>query len=127
MAVDMGAPTSLLDLPPELRRDIFIFLFRSTTIRSIEASRRRPKNTLAILLVCRQLYAEAAPLALPNVRVCCYQNHELLDTRFRIGPERIHTSGTWLCRTRLSDLTLGFWAWRARTMRTGTAAIPAKK
>lgn len=73
---------SLLDLPPELRRDIFLRLFRSTTIYS-------DKYALAILRVCRQIYHEAEPLALPNVRVYCNGNAHLIDTLTRMGPAHI--------------------------------------
>jgi hypothetical protein len=74
--------STLLDLPPELRRDIFLRLFRSLTIK-------RGNHELAILRVCRQIYYEAAPLALPNVRVYCYRNASVIETLTNIGPARI--------------------------------------
>ncbi|RMJ27333.1 hypothetical protein PHISP_01780 [Aspergillus sp. HF37] len=72
----------LLDLPPELRRDIFLKLFRSLTIK-------RGNHELAILRVCRQIYHEAAPLALPNVRVHCRGNASVIETLTKMGPAQI--------------------------------------
>lgn len=81
MSIRPNEPT-LLDLPPELRRDIFLRLFRSLTVK-------RDNHELAILRVCRQIYREAAPLALPNVRVYCDGNASVIETLTNIGPTRI--------------------------------------
>lgn len=89
--------TTLLDLPPELRRDIFLKLFRPVTIH-------RDNHALAILQVCRQIYHEAVPLALPNVRVHCYGNVEVIDTLSRMDPAQI----TRLRHLILSHSPIGF-------------------
>ena len=76
----------LLDVPPEIRREIFTILFRSTTIRYPPC---KNEHHLAILEVCRQIYREATPLALPNVRVWCERDAGLIDTLIQMGPEQV--------------------------------------
>lgn len=75
----------LLDLPPEIRQDIFINLFRSATIRTD----KRDGNDLAVLRVCRHIYNEAAPLVLLNVRIFCDGNAGVIDTLSRMSPAQI--------------------------------------
>lgn len=76
--------TTLLGLPAELRRHIFIKFFRSVTLRAWYS-----ENDLAILRVCRQIYHEAAPLVLPNAPVRCCRNADVINTLARLGPTRI--------------------------------------
>lgn len=74
----------LLDLPPEIRRYIFLELFRSVTMKC----RWGYYHKLPILHVCRQIYNEAVPLVLPNVRVLCEGNADVIDTLTNMGPAR---------------------------------------
>ncbi|QSS61004.1 hypothetical protein I7I51_05811 [Histoplasma capsulatum] len=82
-------PPTLLSLPPELRRLVFLYYFRSITIcrrlhRNRDKSGREPH--LGILLVCRQIYHEAAKLLLPNARVFCNSNADVIDTLMSMSP-----------------------------------------
>ncbi|MBE3042676.1 hypothetical protein IMZ48_08890 [Candidatus Bathyarchaeota archaeon] len=93
MSTPERAPTSLLHLPPEIRRHIFIIFFRSFVLsgdgRDEPEHERQPPWPLAILSACRLTYREAEPLVLPNARVSCQGNADLLRTLSRIGPARI--------------------------------------
>jgi hypothetical protein len=94
MTTDPGAlPPPILRLPAEIRREIFITLFRSTTIIPDDAryySRHKPeRGRLTALSVCRQFYLEASPLALPNVTVFCKSNTSVAETLSKMGPAQI--------------------------------------
>ncbi|KLJ07244.1 hypothetical protein EMPG_17268 [Blastomyces silverae] len=81
---------TLLDLPFEIRRLIFIFYFRSVRIRQkLTYSDEAEKDQLAILRVCRQLYHEAEPLVLPNVQLFCYKNTEVIDTLTKMSSTQV--------------------------------------
>ena len=80
-----SAPAPLLRSPPEFRGEIFLALFRSTTIRS----EKRWDDSLAILSVCRQFYHEASPLAIPNIRLFCHSNAAVIETLGKMSPAQI--------------------------------------
>ena len=90
----MSTPT-FLGLPPEIRRNIYLQHFRPVTLRDCGRWKSRSgrsetfQDTLAILNVCRHIYHEAAPLVLPNIRVFCDGNADVIDTLTKLGPERI--------------------------------------
>ncbi|SPO00342.1 uncharacterized protein DNG_03187 [Cephalotrichum gorgonifer] len=99
---------SLLNLPPEIRREIFIHLFRSTTLcMGPGCPARDPddwEHRLAVPWTCRQIYSEATPLVLPNVRLYCRGNDAMMNTLTLIGPERISQ----LRHLILSHIPIGF-------------------
>ncbi|OJD09692.1 hypothetical protein AJ78_08976 [Emergomyces pasteurianus Ep9510] len=76
---------AFLGLPLEIRRIIYIHLFRSVRIHRKAGGAEH----LAILRACRQLYHEAAPFVLPNVLVFCDGNAEVIDTLIRMSPRQI--------------------------------------
>ncbi|EGC45139.1 conserved hypothetical protein [Histoplasma capsulatum var. duboisii H88] len=85
------SPT-LLSLPPELRTLVFLYYFRSITIcRRLHRNQDESdwERHLGILLVCRQIYHEAAQLLLPNARVFCNSNADLIDTLMSMSPAQI--------------------------------------
>ncbi|PLB37541.1 uncharacterized protein BDW47DRAFT_36821 [Aspergillus candidus] len=84
---------SLLSLPPELRHDIYLRHFQSITITRQDKS----KDHLALLRVCRLIYHEAEPLAIPNVQIHCDHNADVIEVLSRMSPAQI---------TRLRELTV---------------------
>lgn len=94
MAADSPAPAPppILRLPAELRREIFLSLFRSTTIipdRPRYHGHDPERGCLSVLSVCRQFYHEAAPLALPNVTVFCDTNASVAEALHKMGPAQV--------------------------------------
>lgn len=104
----MTAQPGILRLPPEIRQDIFISVFRSVTIFLYKLGKRYKKGDphlrLAILSVCRQFYLEAEPLLLPNVKIYCNSNAVVMEMLMKLGPERI----TQLRYLRVSQIPVAF-------------------
>jgi hypothetical protein len=80
-------------LPAEIRREIFITLFRSTTIMPEKPTYANhddlERGRLTVLSVCRQFYHEASPLALPNITVFCNTNASVAETLHKMSPAQI--------------------------------------
>jgi hypothetical protein len=86
------APPPILRLPAEIRREIFITFFRSTTImpeKPTYANHDLERGRLAVLSVCRQFYHEASPLALPNITVFCNTNASVAETLSKMSPAQL--------------------------------------
>lgn len=77
---------SFLNLPPEIRQDIFIAYFQSITLYRRDKDDDSP---LSILQACRLIYHEATPLVLPNMMVSCGDTKDMLRILSGIGPERL--------------------------------------
>jgi hypothetical protein len=86
-------PPPILRLPAEIRREIFITLFRSTTIMPEKPTYANhndlERGRLTVLSVCRQFYHEASPLALPNITVFCNTNASVAETLHKMSPAQI--------------------------------------
>ena len=78
-------PTSFLDLPLELRHEIYLLHFQSIMI----FSKDRSEQHLAIMRTCRQVYHDTAPLAIPNLVVYCHSSAAMIECFVKLGPERI--------------------------------------
>ena len=80
---------SFLSLPPEIRHMIYLQYFKALSIGRHRYRRYSNKNSLAILQVCRLIYQEAEPLAIPNLRVECHRNADVIDVLSRMSPVQI--------------------------------------
>ncbi|KAK8078567.1 hypothetical protein PG996_004737 [Apiospora saccharicola] len=84
-----------LRLPRELRNLIYVSLFKSLVFdrnnpetRS-EEEKKQLDPRLALLHVCRQIHAEASPLVLRHVTICCMDASDMLRCLMSLNPEQI--------------------------------------
>lgn len=87
-----AASATILDLPPEIRRDIFITLFQSIFLgaRNVGETRDGTREpNLGVLSVCRQFYREASPLAIPNLHLLCGSNADVIETLSQMSHAQI--------------------------------------
>lgn len=86
-------PCSLLGMPREVRDLIYTALFRSLVFDAndpqLVGDDSGPDQRLAILRVCQQVYAEASPLVLPHVRICCSNALDMLRALMAMSPAQI--------------------------------------
>ena len=68
---------------------IYLQYFKALSIGRQRYRRYSNKNCLAILQVCRLIYQEAEPLAIPNLRVECNGNADVIDVLSKMSPVQI--------------------------------------
>jgi hypothetical protein len=73
-----GSFSPLLELPRELRDNVYFFLFSSTRL-TYGKTVKPARHALSMLLTCRQIYDEAAPLWLGQVRFNFESAEAMLD------------------------------------------------
>ncbi|PLN83035.1 hypothetical protein BDW42DRAFT_165698 [Aspergillus taichungensis] len=95
---------SFLSLPPEIRRMIYLKYFRALSIGRQPFRQSTNKNALAILQVCRLIYQEAEPLAIPNLWIKCHGNADVIDVLSKMSPVQI----TQLRYLRVWQFVVGF-------------------
>lgn len=93
----MASHSAFLRLPREIRNEIYISLFSGLIFDRnnphncwyVKDQKRGLHPQLALLHVCRQVYAEASPLVLRHVRVCCMDAKDMLHFLVALDPEQI--------------------------------------
>lgn len=91
----MTSPFPFLRLPREIRNLIYVSLFQELVFdrnnpetRSDEAKKQLDPR-LALLHVCRQIHAEASPLALRHATICCSDASDMLRCLMSLNPAQI--------------------------------------
>ena len=93
----MTSHSNFLLLPREIRHQIYVSLFSDLVFDRnnphdcyFDRNKKRGLDPrLAILHVCRQIYAEASPLVLRHVKICCMDASDMLRCLMAMNPEQI--------------------------------------